>query len=282
MNNGVVEINTADGYLKFLPEDKTITNDNQPQAEFLYSKALTAGLKVQIEFELVGGVKVGHGIWMYGVNENGDGLFNGAYYTAWDTPDVWNGGKFTAVFEVAQDCAGIKFLVRFAKNPDAYWKISSMKIVETIEEPQARTEYDFASEDQLADFGKETNIAYEIVDGYLKVTKAADGECILVLGTELAAGKAVEIDVEYVGENVAHSAGQITFLAYTANANGHADGKTTAVIGNAKWDGGWDCAKTTVTAVVTQDCAGIRMQFVFNSEADAYFKITAIRIVDAE
>ena len=285
LNNGVVEINTAEGYLKFSPADKTIDNDNMPQAEFLYKRALTAGLKVQIEFELVGAINVGHGIWMYGVNENSHNLFEGAYYTAWDTPDVWNRGKFTAVFEVSQDCVGIKFLVRFAKNPDAYWKISSIKIVEAGQEPpvvEKRTEYDFTTADQINDFGKANNVSYEIVDGYLKAVGTAGSESTLVFWKDLKAGQTVEIDVEYVCENPAYSAGQVTFLGYTANENGHNDGKTTAVMGNAKWDGGWDCAKTTVSVAVTQDCAGVRMQFVMNSEANAYFKITAIRIVDAQ
>ena len=285
LNNGLVEINTNEGYLKLSPVDKTISDDNMPQAEFLFSKALTAGLKVEIEFELVGTIVVKHGIWMYGVNENGHNLFNSSYYTAWDTPDEWNKGKFTAVFEATQDCSGIKFLVRFAKNPDAYWKISSIKIVDPTQEApvEERTQYDFTTADQIDDFGKEKNVTYEIVDGYLKVVgQASSNDNFLVFSKELKAGQKVEIDVEYVGENLAYSDGQITFLAYTANANGDADGKTTAVIGNAKWDGGWDCAQTTVTVEVTQDCNGIRMQFVMNAEASAYFKITAIRIVDAE
>ena len=276
-DNGIVSINTAEGYLMLAPQDNTITTDNMPQAEFVYTKALTAGVKVQIEFELVGAINVGHGIWLYGINENGDNLFNSAYYTAWDTPSLWNNGKFTATFEATSDCAGIRILARFAKNPDAYWKISSIKFVET------RTEYDFTTADQLDNFGASKRVNYEIVDGYLKVTKAEDGSCILVLQQDLEAGKAVEIDVEYVANDVAFVNGvnQITFLAYTANAAGDADGKTTAVIGTAPWDGGWDCASTTLTATVTEDCAGIRMQFVFNGEADAYFKITAIRIVAA-
>ena len=286
LSNGVVEINTNEGYLKLSPEDATIDNDNMPQAEFLYSKALKAGLKVEISFELVGAINVKHGIWTYGVNENNHNVFESVYFTGWDTPNEWNNGKFTAVIDVTSDCAGIKFLVRFAKNADAYWKITSLKVVDPANEPvvEERTTYDFSTADQINDFGKEQNANYAIVDGYLKVTKANDeGAYILVLDKELAAGKAVEIDVEYVGENVAYASGnQITFLGYTANAAGDADGKTTAVMGNAKWDGGWDCAKTTVTVAVTQDCAGVRMQFVFNGEASAYFKITAIRIVEAQ
>ena len=268
--------------MKLSPEDKTIDSDNMPQAEFVYNKALTAGMTVKIEFELVGGIKVGHGIWMYGVNENGDNLFNGAYYTAWDTPNDWNGGKFTATFEVTQDCAGIRFLVRFAKNPDAYWKIEGMRITE---ETGPRTTYDFSTADQIDDFGKAKRVDYAIVDGYLKVTQTSnEGSNILVLQQELAAGKVVEIDVEYVANDVTFVNGvnQVTFLGYTANAAGDADGKTTVVMGSAPWDGGWDCGKTTVSVAVTEDCAGIRMQFVFNSEAGAYFKITAIRIVDAQ
>ena len=118
----------------------------------------------------------------------------------------------------------------------------------------------------------------------MKVTKAEDGTWILVLAQDLAAGKAVEIDVEYVANDVTfvNGSNQVTFLAYTANAAGDADGVTTAVMGSAPWDGGWDCAKTTVSVAVTQDCKGIRMQFVFNAEEGAYFKITEIRIVDAE
>ena len=116
----------------------------------------------------------------------------------------------------------------------------------------------------------------------MKVVGTAGSESILVFSKDLTAGQTVEIDVEYICENPAYSAGQVTFLGYTANAAGDADGKTTAVMGNAKWDGGWNCEKTTVSVAVTQDCSGIRMQFVMNSEAGAYFKITAIRIVDAE
>ena len=252
-----------------------------PQAEFVYNRALTAGMQVKIEFELVGAINVGHGIWTYGVNESGDTLFEGAYYTAWDKPNDWNNGKFTVTFEVAQDCAGIKFLVRFAKNADAYWKIEDMRITE---ETGPRTTYDFSTADQIDAFGKAKRVDYAIVDGYLKVTQTSnEGSNILVLQQAIAAGKTVEIDVEYVAENVAYASdNQITFLGYTANEAGDADNKTTAVMGNAKWDGGWNCAKTTVSVAVTEDCAGIRMQFVFNGEAGAYFKITAIRIVDAQ
>ena len=118
----------------------------------------------------------------------------------------------------------------------------------------------------------------------MKVVGTAGSESILVLSRELTAGQSVEIDVEYVANDVTFVNGvnQVTFLGYTANAAGDADGKTTAVMGSAPWDGGWNCAKTTVSVVVTQDCAGLRMQFVMNSEVGAYFKITAIRIVDAQ
>ena len=100
---------------------------------------------------------------------------------------------------------------------------------------------------------------------------------ILMFKRDLTAGMKVTVDVEYVGENVAFEAGQITFLAYTANAAGDADGKTTSVIGNASWDGGWDCSKVRLVVEITEDCAGIRMQLVMNSDEGAYFKITNIK-----
>ena len=284
-SNGLVEINTAEGYLKLSPVDKTISTDNTPQAEFWFYKELEAGFVVEIDFELVGSIKVKHGIWTYGINENGNDLFNGPAITGWDAKELWNNGKFTATTEITQDCAGLRILARFAKNADAYWKITAVRIIDPnaeVPEVEERTEYDFTTEDQLSDFGKAKNVTYEIVDNYLKVVGTVGSESILVFNRELSAGMKVTVDLEYVASNVAYASGnQITFLTYGANVAGDSDGNTYVVSGNAKWDGGWDCNRVRLVSEITKDCAGLRMQFVMNSEEGAYFKITNVRIYQA-
>lgn len=153
---------------------------------------------------------------------------------------------------------------------------------------EARSEFDFTTEDQREYFGLAVNTQYDIVtdgnDSYLKVTGLANSaENILVLRNPVSAGKTVEVDIEYVANDLTFANGenQITFLVYGANADGSENGAA-AVIGNAPWDGGWSCQKTTLSYAVAADCYGVRLQFKFNGDEGAYFKITGIRIVDIE
>ena len=189
---------------------------------------------------------------------------------SWD--GGWNGSKTTVSVAVTQDCYGVRMQFVYNADENAYYKITSIRV---LEYPLI---YDFANESQLSVIESQKNTTYSIVDNYLKVVGKHGSESTMLFKSTLKAGAKVEIDVEYVCANPAYSAGQVTFLAYTANAQGNNDGITTSVMGNAKWDGGWDCKKTTVSTDITQDCYGIRMQFVMNSEANAYFKITGIRV----
>ena len=275
LDHGGKEIVTGGtgGYVKFTPTDM-----NNLYSIFWLKRDLKAGMTVEMDFELVGTIATNHGIWTWGADANGGVLFEGQFVTGWDAPNVWNGGKFTSTTKITADCSGIRIQMRYGDNENAYWKLTAVRIIKPVV-------YDFTTADQINDFGKEKNISYEIVDNCLRVRKKEDGsEYILVLQSEITAGKVVEIDIEYVANNLTfvNGSNQFTFLAYTANAAGDADGKTTAVIGNAPWDGGWNSQKTTVSAAVTQDCSGIRMQFVFNGEVDAYFKISGIRVIDAQ
>ncbi|MBQ7368151.1 MAG: hypothetical protein IJW60_00385, partial [Clostridia bacterium] len=272
-------------------------------------RELTAGMKVTVDVEYVANdVTFVNGVnqitfLTYGANAAGDSD-NNTYAVmgnaSWD--GGWTCAKVRTVSEITKDCAGLRMQFVMNSEADAYFKITNVRLYAADEEVEelpvepdepvipdepvvnTRTEYDFTTADQINDFGKEKNVSYEIVDGYLKVVGTAGSESILVLDRALTAGQTVAIDVEYVANDVTFVNGvnQVTFLGYTANAAGDADGKTTAVMGSAPWDGGWDCAKTTVNVTVSQDCSGIRMQFVMNSEAGAYFKITAIRIIDAQ
>ena len=188
----------------------------------------------------------------------------------------WDGGwdckKTTVSVAVTQDCAGIRMQFVYGADASAYFKITGIRV---LEYPLI---YDFTDESQLNVIQPQQNTTYSIVDNALKVVGKHGSESTLLFKSALKAGAKVEIDVEYVCENPAYSAGQVTFLAYTANAQGGSDGVTTSVMGNANWDGGWNCEKTTVLTEITQDCAGIKMQFVMNSEANAYFKISGIRV----
>ena len=280
ISNGVVEINTSEGYLKLSPQDKTINGANDPQAEFLFGRALSAGLTVEIDFELVGGISVGHGIWTYGVNANGHNLFESAYYTAWDTPNVWNSGKFTAVISVMQDCAGIKVLARFANNADAYWRINAIRIIEPFEYPVA---YDFSDEKLLDKFveldhgGKE--IVAEATGNYVKFTPTDMNNLysIFWFKENLKSGMTVEMDFELVGAiNVAHG-----IWTWGANASGGAqfDGQfVTAWDAPAVWNGG----KFTSTTSITADCYGVRIQMKYGDNTEAYWKLKSIRIINGE
>ncbi len=280
VNNGVVEINTSEGYLKLSPQDKTINGVNDPQSEFLFSRALSAGLTVEIDFELVGGISVAHGIWTYGVNVNKDNLFEGGYYTAWDTPNTWNSGKFTAIVEIAQDCAGIKFLVRFANNADAYWRINAIRVIEPIEYPVA---YDFSDESQLNKFieldhgGKE--IVTEATGSYVKFTPTDMNNLysIFWFKQNLKAGMTVEMDFELVG-TIAVNHGIWT---WGANASGGAQFDGQFVTG---WDAPtvWNGGKFTSTTNITADCYGIRIQMKYGDNAEAYWRLTSVRIIDGE
>ena len=274
-------------YLKLTP----INFEEGTPAKDLYSilmlkTPLKAGRVVEIDCELVGEVVDGWGFWTWGAVSTGEIQFDGQVVTAWDTPAMWEGGKFTSVTSITENCAGLRIQFRYVGNADAYWKITGIRIKDAsdVTPPviEERTEFDFTTANQINYFDKAENVTYSIVEdengNYLKVDGVEGSSNILMFKRALTAGMKVTVDVEYVGENVAFEAGQITFLAYTANAAGDADGKTTSVIGNAKWDGGWDCTKTRLVTEITADCAGLRLQFVFNNEENAYFKITNIRI----
>ena len=159
------------------------------------------------------------------------------------------------------------------------------EIVEVV--PTTRTEYTFTSAEELNDIGYTEGASYELVEdangNYLKVTGIMDSPSnIIVLNNALVAGKTVEVDIEYVSDDVTFVNGvnQVTFLLYGANAEGGENGGPT-VMGNAHWDGGWNCQKTTVSLAVAEDATGVRLQFRFNAVEGSYFKITGIRIVEA-
>ena len=281
ISNGKVEIvNGADNYLKLSPVNKTINGVNDPQAEFLFARALKAGLTVEIDFQLVGGINVGHGVWTYGVNANKDNLFESSYYTAWDTPNAWNSGNFTATIAIKQDCAGIKFLVRFANNANAYWRINEVRIIEPVEYPVA---YDFSDESVLDKF-------VELDHGGKEIVKDASGSyakfyptdmnnlySIFFFKQNLKAGMTVEMDFELVG-SIAVKHGIWT---WGANASGGAQFDGQFVTG---WDAKdiWNNGKFTSTTNITADCYGIRIQMRYADNADAYWKLTSIRIIDGE
>ena len=280
-------------YLKLTP----INFEAGTPAADLYSilmlkTPLKAGKVVEVDCEVVGEIVDAWGFWSWGAVSTGDIQFDGQKVTKWETPELWNEGKFTSYTEITENCAGLRMQFRYVGNADAYWKITGIRIKDAsdVTPPviEERTEFDFMTANQINYFDKAENVTYSIVEdengNYLKVDGVEGSSNILMFKRALTAGMKVTVDVEYVGENVAFEAGQITFLAYTANANGDADGKTTSVIGNASWDGGWDCAKTRLVTEITADCAGLRLQFVFNNEENAYFKITNIRIygVDEE
>ena len=279
-------------YLKLTP----INFEDGTPAKDLYSilmlkTPLKAGRVVEIDCELVGEVVDGWGFWTWGAVSTGEIQFDGQVVTAWDTPAMWESGKFTSVTSITENCAGLRIQFRYVGNADAYWKITGIRIKDASDTPtpppevETRTEYDFTTDDQINDFDHAQNVTYSIVEdengNYLKVDGIEGSSNFLVLKKELTAGMKVTVDVEYVGENLAYEAGQITFLTYGSNVNGDADGNTYAVIGNANWDGAWDCAKVRTVSEIAADCAGLRMQFVFNAEENAYFKITNIRIYEA-
>ena len=278
-------------YLKLTP----INFEAGTPAADLYSilmlkTPLKAGKVVEVDCEVVGEIVDAWGFWSWGAVSTGDIQFDGQKVTKWETPELWNEGKFTSYTEITENCAGLRIQFRYVGNADAYWKITGIRIKDAgdVTPPviEERTEFDFTTANQINYFDKADNVTYSIVEdengNYLKVDGVEGSSNILMFKRALTAGMKVTVDVEYVGENVAFEAGQITFLAYTANANGDADGKTTSVIGNASWDGGWDCAKTRLVTEITADCAGLRLQFVFNNEENAYFKITNIRIYARE
>ena len=258
-----------------------VTGTPGSESILVLKKELTAGQTVEIDVEYVGqNVSYNNGqitFLAYTANVAGD-ADNVTTVVKGNAP--WDGGwdckQTTVPVEVTQDCAGIR--MQFVMNSDAgaYFKITDIRINEN---DNCLVEYDFSEKSQLDDFANAKNVTYEVVNDYLKAVGIPGSENILVLKQDLIAGQTVEIDVEYVGQNVSYNNGQITFLAYTANVAGDADNVTTVVKGNAPWDGGWDCRQTTVPVEVTQDCAGIRMQFVMNNDAGAYFKITGIRII---
>ena len=67
------------------------------------------------------------------------------------------------------------------------------------------------------------NVTYEIVHDYLKVVGTPGNESILVLKKDLIAGQVVEVDVEYIGNNLTYAVDNaITFITYPANESGHA------------------------------------------------------------
>ena len=266
-----VNYSVVDNYLK-------VSGQSGATNILVFDSALKANSVVEIDVEYVssntayaGGNQVTFLAYTANAAGDADGKTTAVMGNAkWD--GGWDCKKTTVSVAVTQECAGIRMQFVYGADASAYFKITGIRV---LEYPLI---YDFTDESQLNVIQPQQNTTYSIVDNALKVVGKHGSESTLLFKSALKTGAKVEIDVEYVCENPAYSAGQVTFLAYTANEQGNNDGVTTSVMGNAKWDGGWNCKKTTVLTEITQDCAGIRMQFVMNSEANAYFKISGIRV----
>ena len=268
-----VSYSIVDNYLK-------ITGTAGATNILVFDAELKANSIVEIDVEYVssntayaGGNQVTFLAYTANVAGDADGNTTAVMGNAsWD--GGWDCSKTTVSAAVTQDCAGIRMQFVYGADTSAYFKITGIRI---LEYPLI---YDFSDEGQLDTFTKANNTTYSIVDDYLKIVGVHGSESTLLFKSTLKAGAKVEIDIDYIAndETFVNGVNQVTFLAYTANAQGTNDGVTTSVMGSAPWDGGWDCEKTTVLTEITQDCYGIRMQFVMNSEAGAYFKITGIRV----
>ena len=130
-NTNITHVRDASGnYLKLSPINIGDTsNANYPQSYFFFEyPSLTEGMIVEMDFELVGAINVGHGVWTWGANANKDNLFDGQFVTAWDARDIWNNGKFTSTTKITAACAGIRVLLRYANNANAYWKLTGVRV----------------------------------------------------------------------------------------------------------------------------------------------------------
>ena len=361
LDNGSVELveDANSNYLKLTPVNNTVTSDNTPQSVFWLKHALTAGMTVDIDFKLVGTINVGHGVWTYGAGENGTELFEGQFTTAWDAPNRWNDGNFTASTTITQDCYGVRILVRYAKNADAYWMVTGIRIVDgeyptyavtydvdgeksyaTVTYGSAYGELPVAPEKEWAEFKgwyfnelgegeaitAETVVSklcnhtvYAVYNEYSKtpnffeeievknivdlnntdiqLVRDASGNYLKLSPTVLPenvesnenqseiffkypylkAGWTVEMDFELVGDIVsAHG-----IWTFGANEDG-------SQLFDGQWTTGWDApdrwnnGNFTTTTEITQDCYGVRVRIRYAHSANAYWKLTGIRVYSLE
>ena len=209
--------------------------------------------------------------------------FYGAYGTtneSWAKIKLENGVPVSFTNFVYEDSFGITFMFEFGNVGDGYFKISNIRITR---QEYIISEYDFAKSNQLNDFMylRNCEIAIDEDDygNYLKVNKASDGHAYLTLQTLLLVGASVEIEIEYISETTTYSGAdsQFTFLTYYSQYGGkNLSTDPVSVIGNASWDEGWDGNKYTMSFEVNEDCYGINFEFVFNSDANAYYKIRSV------
>ena len=75
--------------------------------------------------------------------------FDGQFVTGWDAPTVWNGGKFTSTTSITADCYGVRIQIKYADNADAYWKLTSIRIINS-EKPTSTVTYSINGEESTA------------------------------------------------------------------------------------------------------------------------------------
>ena len=209
--------------------------------------------------------------------------FWGGYSTTnenWANIKLVDGEKVTFTNYVFEDCYGITFMLEFGGIADGYFKISHVKITRSND---IINTYNFENENQLNDFAFfkncNANIEEDDVGNYLKVEQLEEGHAFLTVKTLLKKDATVHIYLEYQTENAQYSSGnQFTFLPYKATYGGAKTGNNLAVIGNANWDGGWTGENYRMSTQIDDDCYGLTFEFVFNSDANAYFRIRSIEI----
>ena len=206
--------------------------------------------------------------------------YYGAYNASnesWAQIKLSDGQKVSFRNYVYEDIYAIKMNFKFGDN-DGYFVVNSVK----INTDREITYYDFLRESQLKDFTNASNITYEIEEGeednYLKISQVESGHGFINLTKVIEAGKKVTFEVECVTDEPTYASGnQFTFLVNYAKYNGQATGDYAVVMGNAKWDGGWDGSKMEFEVEFSEVYYGLRFEFVFN-KPNTTFRLSNISI----
>lgn len=310
-----IQLSVVEDYLKVSSVDGNEQNGEMK----LYTGFLPAGSTVEIDLEYVGSYTDDRraGFFGYGLDKDGKKITSGSAGTPGDgqPQDVnnwywgtghhskepndaawWNKGIFTLNEKVLEDCYGLFIWVQFGSN-DGYWKVKGIRVT-YYKEKEARTKYDFKTNDQLEDFKNESNSTYVIENGALKVSpiNVDEYKSYLILNTsQLKVGSVVEFDVEYVGEySDEHRAG---IFGYGLGKDGKkiktgtlgipGDGQP-QWLNNWYWGTGhhskeanneswWNNGKFTLKEVIYEESYGVYLMVEYGS-LTGYWKITEIRV----
>ena len=162
-------------------------------------------------------------------------------HASWEKAPEWNNGHLVYKMNILENCGGIIFLMDFGRkevdddyDPDiSYWISNSWVFhslkINYMDYENVKSEYEFASEDELKSLANDENVQYALVDGGLKVERVngAELEGYLDLKTGfIEKGATIDFEVTFYGDtSFAYNGGVRTNWVGLFTYGAYPDGK---------------------------------------------------------